>query len=293
MQIRSRLCFELSKRLLPPPAVRTINYDAYGDWRNESLTTSWTHFSDAAIAGKDVLDFGCGDGQLSFFLAAHKRPRSIIGVDISDSAIERANATLNNSPLAQNANVKFKLGAVNTPAVDAQSVDTIVAFDCMEHVMEPEAIMRSWFAALRPGGRCLVEWSPYKGPWGPHMNSLVPIPWAHVVFGQKAMFETAEKIYDLPNFVPRHWDLDEAGGKKPNKWRQWSSFKEQGYINEIDIRNFERIAKAAGLRVARLEKHSFGGSGLRRGIGRALMSLPVIGEYFLSYAVVELVRPVV
>jgi hypothetical protein len=42
------------------------------------------------------------------------------------------------------------------------------------------------------------------------------VPWAHYLFGQRAMFAAAASIYDDPAFVPRHWDLDEHGHKKPN-----------------------------------------------------------------------------
>ena len=156
--------------------------------------------------------------------------------------------------------------------------------------MAPGPILRDWYRVLRPGGRCLIEWFPYKGPWGPHMEALIPIPWAHVLFGERAMFRTAEKIYDLPGFVHRHWDLDADGRKKPNKWRAWSSFEEQGYINKLDMPTFENLAQTAGFRIDRLELHSFGGSNLRRLIGRTLMNLPWIGEYFVSYATIELVR---
>jgi SAM-dependent methyltransferase len=157
--------------------------------------------------------------------------------------------------------------------------------------MAPAQILRDWYRVLRPGGRCLVEWFPYKGPWGPHMGSLVPIPWAHVLFGERAMLRAAERLYDHPHFEPRHWDLDEHGRKKPNKWRAWSSFDDQAYINKLDLAGFEKLVAASGLRIDRLDKRSFGGSRLRQGIGRTLMNLPLVGEYFVSYVLVELVRP--
>jgi hypothetical protein len=53
---------------------------------------------------------------------------------------------------------------------------------------------------------------------------------------------------------------------------------------------FERLARDAGLRIDRLDKHSFGGSALRRGLGRAMMGIPLVGEFFLSFAAIELVR---
>jgi hypothetical protein len=123
------------------------------------------------------------------------------------------------------------------------------------------------------------------------MDSLIPVPWAHIVFGEQAMFRAAERIYELPQFVPRHWDLDVTGKKKPNKWRQWSSFREQGYINQLDLNTFRSLVKRAGFEIARLDMHSFSGAALRRAVGRTLMRVPLIGEYFVSYTTIELRRP--
>ncbi len=104
------------------------------------------------------------------------------------------------------------------------------------------------------------------------------------------MIRAAEKIYDLPEFAHRHWDLDADGRKKPNKWRAWSTFAEQGYINKLGLKTFRELVKIVGFEIARLDLHSFGGSRMRRMTGHGLMKLPIIGEYFLSYVTVELVR---
>ncbi len=291
MGLRARICFELSRKLLPPASKRTVDFKAYEAWRAESLSRSWAAFADSDAYGKDVLDFGCGDGQLSLFLATTKQPRSVIGVDLDQAAIGRARASQSRTPIPAGVDLEFRQGSPDRLPLPDKSVDTLVAFDCLEHVMSPLPIFKEWHRVLRPGGKCLIEWFPYKGPWGPHMESLIPIPWAHVVFGQTAMFRAAEAIYDLPEFVPRHWDLEANGEKKPNKWRAWSSFKDQGYINELDLSRFRATATKAGLKIARLDKHSFGGSRARRAIGNVLMKTPAIGEYFLSFAVIELVRP--
>ena len=105
------------------------------------------------------------------------------------------------------------------------------------------------------------------------------------------MFRAAEAIYDLPEFVPRHWDLDEAGNKMPNKWRTWSSFEEQGFINKLDVATFLKLASDSGFQIARNELHSFSGSRIRKAIGRKLMKTPIFGEYFVSYVIIELLRP--
>ncbi len=290
MDLRASACFALSRMLMRPPNERTIEYSTYSNWRSDHLAKSWSSFSDDHISRKDVLDFGCGDGPLSLFLAENKNPRRLVGVDLSEDAIARARDNLQLTPLRDDVEVTFLIGAADALPVPDCSFDTLLAFDCLEHVMSLGPILSDWHRVLRPGGRCLVEWFPYKGPWGPHMESLIPIPWAHVLFGERAMLRAAERIYDLEEFIPRHWDLDAEGHKKPNKWRAWSTFTDQGYINKLDIPTFRDLAQANGFRIARLEMHSFGGSRLRRKLGRALMSLPLIGEYFVSYAVIELVR---
>lgn len=291
MGIRSTLCFEISRSLLPPPAKRSTDYGAYQDWRIQSLSKSWEAFSDQDVRGRDVLDFGCGDGALSWYLAGSKSPRRVIGVDLNPDALERARATRPVASLPAGVEVEFALGSVAMLPVPDCSIDTLVAFDCLEHVMSPLPILQDWYRVLRPGGKCLIEWFPYKGPWGPHMDSLIPIPWAHYLFGQEAMFRAAERIYELPSFVPRHWDLDERGDKKPNKWRNWSSFKEQGYINELDLAGFQALVARSGLRIVRLDRHSFSGSALRRGLGTIAMNAPFIGELFVSFVAIELQRP--
>jgi hypothetical protein len=85
--------------------------------------------------------------------------------------------------------------------------------------------------------------------------------------------------------------LDANGNKKPNRWRAYSSFEEQGYINELDVSTFQQLAQDAGFQIARYELHSFGGSRLRQTISRMLMGAPILGEYFVSFVIIELLRP--
>lgn len=291
MDFRTAACTALARRLMTPPDAVTADIEAYSAWRDAALISSWRHFSDAELTGKDVLDFGCGEGQLALHLAAKGLARSIIGVDIDPAALARAHAALARHPEFA-ATLRFVEGAVSGLPLADDSLDLITAFDCMEHVMAPGAILTDWARVLMPGGRVLIEWFPFKGPWGPHMEALVPVPWAHYLFGQKAMFRAAAAIYDDPEFVPRHWDLLPDGAKKPNKWKQWDSFAEQGYLNRLDIATFRKLAAAAGLRIDRFERSGFGRSGAKQRVGQALMALPGLGEYVTSYVVIALEKPV-
>lgn len=275
---------------MSPPDAKMADVSEYADWRDASLTASWRHFSDDEIAGKDVLDFGCGAGQLSFFLAGKGIAKSITGVDIDTAALTRAEASFAKYPEFTDT-LRFIEGSVEGLPLEAESVDLITAFDCLEHVMDPASILADWTRVLRPGGRVLIEWFPFKGPWGPHMEALIPVPWAHVIFGEKAMFRAAAAIYDDPGFVPRHWDLNPDGTKKPNKWSRWESFAEQGYVNALDIAGFRKMVRSAGLKIDRFEKSGFGQSGAKKALGKSLMALPILGEYATSYTVIALEKP--
>lgn len=288
MNLRADVLAWLSLKLATAPNRRTVSYDAYHSWREESLSQSWQNFAKFDLDGKDVLDFGCGDGELSLFLAERYPVRKVIGVDLNGQAVARAQQNRTRASQRLRGPVEFIQGAVNGVPVPDASVDVIVAFDCLEHVMKPLPILKEWARVLRGGGSCLVEWYPFRGPWGPHMESLIPVPWAHVLFGETAMFRAAERIYDDSRFVPRHWDLLPDGTKKPNKWCQWSTFAEQGYINELDVPTLKQLVSEAGLRIGRLEQRSFGGSPLRRALGGTLKRMPLVGEYFVSYTVIEL-----
>jgi SAM-dependent methyltransferase len=292
LSFRGRLCLALSRPHLRKPVPQQMaamtDYQAY---RDASLATSWARFSDTDVNGRDVLDFGCGNGPLSLFLATTRQPRSMTGVDLYPDAIARAAASLATIDPAPAMPVRFLVGGQEGMPVPDQSADTLLAFDCLEHVMDPAAILTEWHRVLRPGGKALIEWFPYAGPHGPHMDALIPIPWAHHLFGQRAMFETCEALYDDPAFQPRHWDRDEMGAKLPNKWRQWRSFAEQGYINELSTRDFRRMARQLGFSFARFERH--GVMSNKAGIApvtRALAHVPVLGELITSHVIVELRR---
>src|SRR5262249_25624333 len=68
----------------------TFSVEKYDEWRNESLKSQFEEFFNwRLIAGKRVLDFGCGTGPLSFLCAQHGA-RSVVGIDLLSKSIARA-----------------------------------------------------------------------------------------------------------------------------------------------------------------------------------------------------------
>lgn len=292
MSVRGAICYRISKALMRPPEVRGIEEDRYSDWRVDEMVRSWSYFSNESIEGRDILDFGCGDGPLSLHLVETAAPRSIVGVDLDERAIARARAALA-SQRRQNWSCipGFRASEPTRIPIEATSVDTILAFDCVEHILDPGTIMAEWRRVLRPGGRVLIEWCPFKGPWGPHMHNLIPIPWAHVLFGERALFECAERIYDDPQYVPRHWDFDEQGLRRPNSWRTSRRFSQAGYLNQLDVEGFKGLAHDAGFTVERFDAKGIGADGVKHAMGQVLLAIPWTREYATSFVICELVAP--
>ena len=88
MSVRGELCFRISKVLMKPPAARVGEAAKYAEWRYEEMVRSWAHLSNATVDGKDVLDFGCGDGRI--YPARTTRPCSITGMDLPPEAVASA-----------------------------------------------------------------------------------------------------------------------------------------------------------------------------------------------------------
>lgn len=100
-------------------------------------------------AGRDVLDVACGEGYGSSLLAG--AARSVVGVDIADSAVGHAREKY------AKPNLRFVQGDCARLPVESASVDMIVSFETIEHHDQHEAMMLEVKRVLRPGGTLLIS----------------------------------------------------------------------------------------------------------------------------------------
>jgi ubiquinone/menaquinone biosynthesis C-methylase UbiE len=108
--------------------------------------------------GKRVLDVACGTGYGSEILR-QSGAATVIGVDVAFKAIapngNRAEALLTNAD------------ACKLPFAD-QSFDAVVSFETIEHVAQPETLLREIARVLKRDGMCICsspnrEFQPYSG----------------------------------------------------------------------------------------------------------------------------------
>jgi SAM-dependent methyltransferase len=99
--------------------------------------------------GLDVLDVASGEGYGSNLLA--QVARSVVGVDVADSAVAHARDTY------VRPNLRFVQGdCARLPMADA-SVDLVVSFETIEHHDQHEAMLREIKRVLRPDGVLLIS----------------------------------------------------------------------------------------------------------------------------------------
>ncbi|WP_329953643.1 methyltransferase domain-containing protein [Stenotrophomonas sepilia] len=106
------------------------------------------------VEGKDVLDVASGEGYGSAMLAS--RARSVCGVDISHEAVDHAAGRY-----SAQTNLKYLQGSAAAIPLADDSVDVVVSFETIEHLMEQEEMMAEIRRVLRPDG-VLVMSSPNK-----------------------------------------------------------------------------------------------------------------------------------
>ena len=114
------------------------------------------------VEGKQVLDAGCGTG-FGTAILSERRPARLVGVDISEEAVERA------GDLAPRADELRQADVRELPFADS-TFDVVVCFEVIEHIDRQDEALDELRRVLRPTG-CLLISSPNRDvytPGNPH-----------------------------------------------------------------------------------------------------------------------------
>jgi 2-polyprenyl-6-hydroxyphenyl methylase / 3-demethylubiquinone-9 3-methyltransferase len=106
----------------------------------------------ATLRGKRVLDVGCGGGILSEAMA--RRGAQVTGIDLASQTIEVAELHALESQLM----IRYVREAAETHAAhSAGAYDVVTCMEMLEHVPEPESVLRALHDLVRPGGDIFVS----------------------------------------------------------------------------------------------------------------------------------------
>lgn len=105
---------------------------------------------DAEIAGRDVVEIGCGRGGNLWLLRRTHEPASVTGVDLSARCIAFARRSMNEDPGA-----RFVVGDAEDVPLDADSADIVLSVETSCTYPRIEAFFREVRRLLLPSGRFL------------------------------------------------------------------------------------------------------------------------------------------
>lgn len=101
----------------------------------------------SAVAGKRVLDVGCGGGILSEGLA--QRGATVTGIDMGEAPLAVARLHLLESGL----DIDYRLATAEDLASEAAgSYDIVTCLEVLEHVPDPASLVNACAQLVRPGG---------------------------------------------------------------------------------------------------------------------------------------------
>ncbi len=102
----------------------------------------------APLAGKTVLDIGCGGGILAESMA--RKGANVTGIDLSEKALKVADL----HSLESGVQVRYELiSAEDMAAREAGNFDVVTCMEMLEHVPDPAAIVHACAALVKPGGQ--------------------------------------------------------------------------------------------------------------------------------------------
>jgi 2-polyprenyl-6-hydroxyphenyl methylase/3-demethylubiquinone-9 3-methyltransferase len=99
------------------------------------------------LAGKNVIDIGCGGGILAESMA--RKGAKVTGIDLSKKALKVADL----HSLESGVEVRYKLiAAEDMAAEEPGQFDVVTCMEMLEHVPDPASIVRAAAALVKPGG---------------------------------------------------------------------------------------------------------------------------------------------
>ncbi|HCW32602.1 MAG: hypothetical protein UT36_C0001G0164 [Candidatus Peregrinibacteria bacterium GW2011_GWF2_39_17] len=241
-------------------------YNRFGDFQRK-------------IKGKKIVDFACGGGGKSIFLAINGA-REVYGIDISEGFIAQA------KNLALEKKIEKKCHFLVDDAMKSHLpndyFDMVIFNDAIEHIPDTEKTLQEALRVLRPGGKIYINFEGYYYFFGHHLWDVLPIPWLHLFTTENfriALYKQAVKKFQ--------------NGEKRINFRiskDKKGLERISYLNRISVRKFEKILKKLEKqKLIKVEANYY--STFNKKIFKILAKLPFLREMFLSTLYFVLEKP--
>lgn len=149
------------------------------------LRLDWIN-SHVPLAGKKVVDIGCGGGILAESMA--RKGADVTGIDLSEKALKVADL----HSLESGVQVRYELiAAEDLAAREPERFDVVTCMEMLEHVPDPAAIVAACARLAKPGGRIFFS-----------TISRNPKAYLHAVIGAEYILRLLPKgTHDYAKFI--------------------------------------------------------------------------------------------
>ena len=123
-----------------------------------------------------VLEIGAGLGEFVKYL-----PRDIdyVGLELNEKAIEAADSR----------GIRLRPYTIEEYSLSQVKVDTVVAFQVLEHVPNPRSFLTACWSCVKPGGSRVIAVPNADGFVGDAVNNLLNLPPHHMTHWRDSTFE--------------------------------------------------------------------------------------------------------
>jgi len=126
----------------------------YEGYQNDHNSAAINKTADTGLAGKKVLDVGCGGGILSESMA--RRGADVTGIDLGTENLKAAALHAEQSGLANTLRYQH-IPVEDLAKTHAGQFDVVTCMEMLEHVPDPASIVQACFELLAPGGVCVLS----------------------------------------------------------------------------------------------------------------------------------------
>jgi len=176
-----------------------------------------------SIAGKEILDFGCGSGYQAVSLAL-KGAKRVVGLDSNAECLSEARKLAAQVGLADR--VRF-IDHLDDSFLNRFEV--IISKDSMEHYPDPSLALHQMQRVLKKDGILFITFGPpWLAPYGGHMHFFTKLPWVHLLFTEATVLKVRARFRS--DGARRYQDVE-------------------GGLNKMTVAKFERLVSQSRLKV--------------------------------------------
>ena len=256
------------------------SWESYFQWQFASSASLFARYPNWDIAGKTVLEIGCGTGGRTAYLAS-AGAKCAVGIDINRAEIALARNLAAQLYPELTDRLRYLEASEDAP-LDVGPFDVVVLVDCMEHVVSPPQMMRLAHSYLAQGGQFYFSSVGWYHHAGSHTHLL---PYVNVFFSDETILETMRWWVSRPEYVPTRFDSNPP----VERWRGLYDLRDRPgeHLNKITIREMKRLVRHSIFAYSRLEVLGFTRKHALVRLLNLLTRVPWAQEVWHSTAVVE------